>query len=91
MIPDRASIRDTLLRFLAEDTAVDVSAIEDGTDLRGGLSLDSVDFVSLVMRIEGHYRIRLSREELERLTTVGDLLTLVEAKIAVPPAAATAA
>jgi acyl carrier protein len=90
-MPDRSSIRDTLLRFLEEDTSAPVSAIDDSTDLRGGLNLDSVDFVGLVMRIEGHYRIRLSREELEALVTVGDLLTLVEAKIVAPQSAAAAA
>jgi acyl carrier protein len=35
-----------------------------------------------VMRIEGQYHIRLSRDELEGLATVGDLLTLVEGKTA---------
>jgi acyl carrier protein len=88
---DRTSIRDTLLRFLAEDTAATVSAIDDSTELRGALGIDSVDFVSLVMRIEGYYRVRLSREELEGLATVGDLLTLVETKTAFSLASAAAA
>ncbi len=90
---DRDSIRQTLLQFLREDSAADLAIIEDTSELRGGLGLDSVDFVGLVMRIEGHYRIRLTREELEGLNTVGDLLTLVEGKtaaIATTPNAAAA-
>lgn len=78
---DRAMVRETLVHMLQEDTTCDVAAITDESDLRGSLGLDSVDFVSLVMRMEGQYRIRFTRDELESLTTVGDLLALVESKI----------
>lgn len=88
---DRDSIRQTLLQFLREDSAADMAIIDDTTELRGGLGLDSVDFVGLVMRIEGHYRIRLTRGELDGLGTVGDLLTLVAGKVANPATTSSAA
>jgi acyl carrier protein len=44
--------------------------------------------VSIVSQIERHFRIRLSQQELEKLTCVGDLLNLLVAKVAAPPSAA---
>lgn len=82
---DRNSLLQTLLQFLSEDTSADVSGVDGLTDLRSGLGLDSVDFVGLVMRIEGHYRIRFTRDELEHLTTVDELLTLLESKVGPSP------
>lgn len=88
---NRDNIRQTLIQFLREDSPADMAIIDDSTELRGGLGLDSVDFVGLVMRIEGHYRIRLSREELDGLGTVGDFLTLLEGKASVPGTSSDAA
>lgn len=85
---DRASIRQTLLQFLKEDTGVETIDIGEMTSLTEGLAMDSVDFVGLIMRIEGHYRIRLSRPELEQLKVVGDLLNLIESKLTPPAIAA---
>lgn len=76
----RDHVRQTLLQFLREDTSADVNDLTDDTLLRDGLGLDSVDFVGLIMRIEGHYRIRLTHTELETVNTAGDLLNLVQSK-----------
>ena len=86
---DRASIRATLIQFLREDTAATLDDnLDDSKGLRDELGLDSVDFVGVIMRIEGHYRIRLSREELDKVATIGDVLTLVQSKIHAKPLAA---
>lgn len=77
---ERLAIRYTLVRFLQEDTTAATEGITEATDFRDGLGLDSVDFVGLVMRVEGHYHIRLSREELESLTNVASLLDLIQSK-----------
>jgi acyl carrier protein len=55
---------------------------DDEKDLRESLGLDSVDIVGLVMRIEREFRVRLSPEELGNVKVVGDLLDLMEAKLA---------
>jgi acyl carrier protein len=57
-------------------------SLEDSTNLREGLGLDSVDVVSVVSQIERQYRIRLTHQELETLTTVADVLNLLETKLA---------
>ena len=41
----------------------------------------SVDLVGIIMRIEGHYHIRLSHAELEKVVQVKDLIDLIESKL----------
>jgi acyl carrier protein len=85
---DRSAILDTLVRFLREDTTVETNGVTDVTDFDDGLALDSVDFVGLVMRLEGHYRVRIAQAELRPVRTVGDLISLVQDKLGVTAAAA---
>ena len=81
----RADVAQQLIEFLKEDTGLELPALDEGTSLREGLGLDSVDFVGIIMRIEGHYRIRLTHCELEKIATVRDLLDLIEVKLADAP------
>jgi acyl carrier protein len=87
-MPDRESIRKTLAALLEADTGEKYPQLDDGMQLREGLGLDSVDVVSIVSQIERQYRIRLSHQELEKLVTVNDVLTLLQAKLAAVPEAA---
>lgn len=79
---DRESIRQVLIELVEADTGEKPANFDDNLNLREGLGLDSVDVVSIVAQVERRYRIRLSQEELETLATVGDVLNLLQAKIA---------
>ncbi len=83
-MPDRASIRQALIEMLEAETDAKHADLDEAANLRDGLGLDSVDLVSLVTQVERRYRVRLSADELEALTTVGDLLNLLEAKLSAP-------
>ena len=83
-MPDRASIRQTLIELLEADTGEKHANLAEDANLREGLGLDSVDVVSIVSQIERRFHLRLSQEELEKLTTVADVLDLLEAKLAAP-------
>jgi acyl carrier protein len=85
---DRETLRRELMDLLESETGDRPADLDDGVQLREGLGLDSVDVVSLVMQIEGRYRIRLTQAELEKAATVGALLTLIQGKIAPTAAAA---
>jgi acyl carrier protein len=78
----RETLRSTLLSLLEEEMGQSYALPQDDQDLRETLGLDSVDLVGLVMRIEREYRVRLSPEELSAVKRVGDLLGLMEAKLA---------
>ena len=81
-MPDRTFIRNTLIELLEADTGEKYTHLEESANLREGLGLDSVDVVSIVSQIERRFRIRLTHEELQSLATVGDVLNLLEAKLA---------
>jgi acyl carrier protein len=78
----REMIRQTLVELLEADTGEKYPDLDENTNLREGLGLDSVDVVSIVSQIERRFRIRLTHEELQTLVTVGDVLKLLEAKLA---------
>jgi acyl carrier protein len=78
----RDDLRSTLSRLLEEEMGEMYPELDDDRDLREGLGLDSVDVVGLVMRIEREFHIRLSMEELAEVKAVGQMLDLLEAKLA---------
>lgn len=81
---ERDDIRAKLVAFYVDETANAAPELTDATDLREGLGLDSVDLVGIVLRVENHYRIRLTHPDLVALTSVGSLVDLVQAKLAEP-------
>ena len=81
----RETLRTTLVNLLEEEMGETYALPQDDQDLRATLGLDSVDLVGLVMRIEREFRVRLSPEELATVKRVGDLLDLMEAKLADRP------
>lgn len=85
MMSTRETLRATLLNLLEEEMGESFPSLTDDQDLRESLGLDSVDVVGLVMRIEREFRIRLAQEELASTRLVGDLLDLMEAKLAARP------
>jgi acyl carrier protein len=78
---DRTAILRKLLDFLESDTDIKVDQVNEEVSLREGLGLDSVDLVGIIMRIEGHYHIRMSHAELEQVGTVADLLDVIQSKV----------
>ena len=83
----RETLRTTLVSLLEEEMGESVQLPEDDQDLRETLGLDSVDLVGLVMRIERQFKVRLATEELAAVKRIGDLLDLMEAKLAARPEA----
>jgi acyl carrier protein len=87
-MPDRESLRGSLRQLLENETGASRPDLPDALGLREELGLDSVDLVSLVMQVECQFRVRLTGEELAQLKSVGDLLDLMQAKLAAAQAAA---
>ena len=79
---DRESLRAKLVALLEEEMGESYALPEDEQDLRETLGLDSVDLVGLVMRIEREFHVRLMPEELALVKRVGDLLDLMDSKLA---------
>jgi acyl carrier protein len=88
MAMDRAAIRQTLLELVQEEKGEKFDGLEDGVRLREELGLDSIDLVTLVISIQTRFSIELEAAELEKVLTVGDMLDLLQNKLASGRAAA---
>ncbi|MFM1996489.1 MAG: hypothetical protein RLZZ111_876 [Planctomycetota bacterium] len=79
---NRQELSATVLELLEKETGESYPALEDATSLRDGLNLDSLDMAGLVLHIESRFGIQIETELLEHVTTVGNLLDMLERKIA---------
>jgi acyl carrier protein len=81
---DRAQIRIELEKILTivDDQLLKRVQVQDETVIREGLGLDSLQLTELLFEIEERLGARIADEEAMKLRTVGDLITLIETKLA---------
>jgi acyl carrier protein len=79
---NRQDLSAIVLELLEKETGESYPSLEDSTSLRDGLNLDSLDMAGLVLHIESRFGIQIETELLEKVTTVGSLLDVLEQKIA---------
>ena len=79
---ERTQLSAVVLELLEKETGETYSAVEESTTLREGLNLDSLDMAGLVLHIESHFGIQIESELLDGIQSVGDLLNVLETKIA---------
>ena len=77
---NREQVRDVLKAIFEEETNQTLEALEDDAVLAEDFALDSVDLVSLLMRVESQFQVRLTNAELTESRTVGALIDLVRSK-----------
>ena len=78
---DRNTIKQTLIELMEADTGGTYAGMDENSNLRTDLGLDSVDVVSIVSQVERRFRLRLSQQDLEKLVTLSDVLNLLEVKV----------
>ena len=86
----RTQIREILQEILESETDSTLGELQDAMVLAQDFKFDSVDYMSLIMRVEETFHIRLSNEELRSLTTIGSLVDAVQTKAAERPEKQTA-
>ena len=79
---NRTDLSNVVRELLEKETGETYADIGDATTLRDGLNLDSLDMAGLVLHIEGRFDIQIETELLESITTVGDMLDVLERKLA---------
>ena len=79
---ERAKLSAVVLELLEKETGETYPAVEETTTLREGLNLDSLDMAGLILHIESHFGIQIESELLDGIQSVGDLLDVLETKIA---------
>ena len=71
-----------VLELLEKETGETYPELAEKTSLREGLNLDSLDMAGLVLHVESRFGIQIETELLERIATVGDMLDVLEEKLA---------
>lgn len=79
---NRQELSAIVLELLEKETGETYPGLTDATTLRKGLNLDSLDMAGLVLHVESRFGIQVETELLEQIVTVGDMLDVLERKIA---------
>ena len=78
---DRQQLRLTLLDVLEQETWERPQNLADDVKIREELKLDSVDLLSVMLRVETQLQISLNSRDFEKVVTVGDLLDVIQGKL----------
>jgi acyl carrier protein len=73
----------TILREILRDNDLDVTPATRFDDLAGW---DSMDLVTVVVEVECRFDLQFELIEIDRLTTIGDLLRMIDTKQALAAA-----
>jgi acyl carrier protein len=85
---DRQTLRTKLLEIFEQETWERPENLTDEMTIREGLKLDSVDVLSIALRLETDLGVTLGSDDFGHIQTVGDLLDKIQAKLAVQSKAA---
>ena len=78
---DRAEVLSSIKDSAVEVLSVDPDQVTEEARFKEDLEADSLDLVELVMALEESFDISVPEEELENVTTVGQAVDLVVAKV----------
>lgn len=78
---DRTEIESKLTDLLVDELGIERDDITTGAKFEEDLDVDSLGVVELLMALEDNFGVKIPDEEAEQITTVGEAVDLVEAKL----------
>ena len=78
---DRSQVQSKMRDLLVEELGLDSSKINDEAMFEEDLEVDSLGVVELLMALEDEFGVRIPDEEAENITSVGEAVDLVLAKL----------
>lgn len=69
---------ETVKQLLVERFAIASESITPNVELEGGLGLDSMDAMDLLLAVNETFSVRVSEQSLENIHTVSDLVTEID-------------
>ena len=71
---------EKMKEIIAEQLSVEADTVTEASSFKGDLGADSLDLFELVMALEDEYSVEIPAEDLEQLTTVGEVMNYLKAK-----------
>ena len=71
---------EKMKEIIAEQLNCDANTIFPDTSFKDDLGADSLDLFELVMALEDEYSVEIPAEDLENLTTVGQVMDYLKSK-----------
>ena len=65
---------EKMKELIAEQLSVDAESVTEASSFKEDLGADSLDLFELVMALEDEYSVEIPAEELEKMSTVGDVM-----------------
>ena len=65
---------EKMKEIIAEQLSVDAESVTEASSFKEDLGADSMDLFELVMALEDEYSVEIPAEELEKMSTVGDVM-----------------
>ena len=78
---DRTEIESKLTDLLVDELGIERDDITQDAKFEEDLDVDSLGVVELLMALEDNFGVKIPDEEAEQITTVGEAVDLVEAKL----------
>ena len=71
---------EKMKEIIADQLSVDADTITEASKFKEDLGADSLDLFELVMALEDEYSVEIPADDLEKLTSVGEVMDYLKAK-----------
>ena len=71
---------EKMKEIIVDQLSVDADTITETSKFKEDLGADSLDLFELVMALEDEYSVEIPAEDLEKLTSVGEVMDYLKAK-----------
>lgn len=73
-----ATVAERLKKIIVDQLGVDESEVVPSASFVDDLNADSLDLVELIMSLEEEFKLQISDEDAEKITTVGEAQDYIE-------------
>lgn len=71
---------EKLKKLISENLEINTDNVTESTSFKEDLGIDSLDLFELVMAMEEEFDIEIPSEELEKMSTAGDVIEYIESQ-----------
>ena len=71
---------EKVVNLIVEEVGVDADQVTMEASFKDDLNIDSLDLFEMVMALEEEFDVEIPSEDLEKMDTVGDIVTYIQNK-----------